>query len=428
MRVLVAAHTCNGVGDGSFVVSSAVFLTRVSGLSPARVGLTLSLAWATGFALATPLGHLADRAGLRRSAVLFALVTASTLALAAVAVGSAAALAGLLVLYAVAQSALGGTRSALLAAAVPAPWRVVARARVQRGVNAGIGAGAALGGLALGVGTPAAFRAVLAFDALTFVAAAAVLARLPVPPPVATAAAVTGGAARWRSGVLGDRPYVAAAALSGVLHLYLPMLSVLLPLWIVRRTAAPGWTVAVLFVVNTTGVLLLQVRAARSVRDLPGAARALRRAGLALLAACLVLGASGGPRSVPAAVAVLVAGACLQVVGEVLLAAGSWHVGFALADPRRPGQWQGLYSSGVPMARAIGPVVLTLVAGWDGPGWALLGAVLAVAGLLAGPVTAWGGRDRDLAVPRPGRPLVPAPVPGASGTRRTASTSASSSG
>jgi len=263
VRVLVAAHTCNGVGDGSFVVSSAVFLTRVSGLSPARVGLTLSLAWATGFALATPLGHLADRAGLRRSAVLFALVTASTLALAAVAVGSAAALAGLLVLYAVAQSALGGTRSALLAAAVPAPWRVVARARVQRGVNAGIGAGAALGGLALGVGTPAAFRAVLAFDALTFVAAAAVLARLPVPPPVATAAAVTGGAARWRSGVLGDRPYVAAAALSGVLHLYLPMLSVLLPLWIVRRTAAPGWTVAVLFVVNTTGVLLLQVRAAR---------------------------------------------------------------------------------------------------------------------------------------------------------------------
>lgn len=109
------------------------------------------------------------------------------------------------------------------------------------------------------------------------------------------------------------------------------------------------------------------------------------------------------------ALAVLAAGAVLQVAGEVVLAAGSWHVGFALADPDRPGQWQGLYSSGQPLARAVGPVVLTtLLLGWTGPGWLVLGAAFAVTGLLLGPVVAWGGRARAV-VGEPARDPAPHP-------------------
>jgi len=43
------------------------------------------------------------------------------------------------------------------------------------------------------------------------------------------------------------------------------------------------------FVLNTAGVALAQVRAARGVIDLSTAVVAIRRAGAALLAACVVL-------------------------------------------------------------------------------------------------------------------------------------------
>jgi hypothetical protein len=67
--------------------------------------------------------------------------------------------------------------------------------------------------------------------------------------------------------------------------------------------------------------------------------------------------------------------------------AGSWHIGFALADPDRPGQWQALYASGQPLARAVGPIVLTTpVVTWSGPGWIVLAAVFACAGSALRPV------------------------------------------
>ena len=92
---------------------------------------------------------------------------------------------------------------------------------------------------------------------------------------------------RPRTGVLRDRPYLTLAALNAVLYLYMPMLSVLLPLYVVQRTTAPAWTVGGFFVLNTVGVTILQVRAARTVSDPRSAIRASRRAGLLLLATSL---------------------------------------------------------------------------------------------------------------------------------------------
>jgi len=378
------------------------------------VGLCLSVAWGAGFALSAPVGHLADRVGARRTAITLSLATAGALALAATPVAVAGVLPfGLVVTgYGVAQSALGGTRAALLVRLVPASGLVAARARLQVAVNAGLGAGAALGGLALLMGTPAAFRTVLCFDAVTFLLAAAVLTRLPRDGRGAPAPAPDGAPATTdRRSVLQDRRYLAVTGLSAVLHLYLPTLSVVLPLYLARRTAAPSWAVALVFVVNTTGVLLLQVPAARAAPDLAGAARALRRAGWLLLGSCLAFAAVAVPASPAGAVAVLVPGAALQVMGEVLLAAGGWQVGFALADARRPGQWQGVFAAAPPLARAAGPLALTaLVLTWSGPGWLVLGLLLAAAGQVMGWVALPPGRTS-----RRGRRRRPRAVPAASG-------------
>ncbi len=377
----MVAHAANALGDGSFHITSTLFFAQVVGLSAAQTGLCLTLAWTAGFLLTTPLGLLADRIGLRRSAVLWSLVIAAVLAaVAASGLRDPVPFTAVIALYAVAQSALAGTRQALVATSVAAERRVAVRARLHVAVNTGLGVGAGLGGLALLVGTPEAFRAVFVFDALTFLVAAVVIARLPRP---AAPSAATAGPRTLRLDVLRDRRYVLAAALTAVLYLYMPMLTVALPLFIAQRTAAPGWSIALLFVLNTIGVLLVQVRAARTVRSMATAATALRRAGLALLAACAVMAAAALTDSPVVALSVLVVAAVLQVLGEVVLSAASWHVGFALADPERPGQWQGLWSSGQPLARAVGPVVLTaLLLGWSGPGWLVLGAVFAGVGLL----------------------------------------------
>jgi MFS family permease len=392
VRTLTVAHAANALGDGSFHVTAALFFTRVVGLSAAQTGLCLTVAWTAGFLLSTPLGQLGDRIGLRRSTVIWSVVVAGALVAAALAgaTGAHAVLfTAVVAVYAIGQSALAGTRQALVATLVPADRRVAVRARLHVAVNTGLGIGAGLGGAALLVDTTAAYCAVFVFDAATFLVAAVVMTRLPEP------ARPTPVGRPLRLDVLRDRPYLSAAALNAVMYLYMPTLTVALPLFIAQRTAAPGWSIALLFVVNTAGVLVLQVRAARTVTDLGTAARALRRAGLLLLGCCLVFSAAALTGSPWVAVAVLVAAALLQVVGEVVLAAGSWHVGFALADADRPGQWQGLYSSGQPLARAVGPVVLTtLLLSWPGPGWLVLGAVFAATGLLLGPVVAWGGRAR----------------------------------
>lgn len=401
VRLLTTAQATSAVGDGSFYVTSALFLTHILGLDPARAGLWLSLAWGAGFVLSTPIGKLADAVGLRGSAVGLSILVAAPL-VAMPLMRDEVTFLVLLVVYAVAQSGLIGVRQAVVSVAVPAAERVVVRARLQVAVNAGIGVGAALGGVALAIGTPWAFAAVLWGDALGFAVAAMLLVhlRLPVDRSDSRASMPPSGPSPARGGVFRDRRYLAAATLSAVLYLYMPMLSVLLPLFLAGRTAAPTWALAAVFVLNTAGVIALQVKAARVVTSITGAARATGRGGLALGAAALLFGLAAIPQSPNAALAVVLTAAAVQVLGEVLVGAGSWYIGFALADPERPAQWQGLFSSGLPLARAVGPVVLiALVLTWSAPGWVILAIVFAAAGLAMGPVVTHADRDRSTTTP-----------------------------
>ena len=381
VRVLATAQFTNSLGDGAYYVTSILFFTTVVGLSPAQVGVGLSCAWGLGFLAATPLGHAADRHGLRGAAMALAATTAVGLVLLLV-VRSMAGFVVAASIYAVAQSGLAAVRQALLVALVDEEHRVASRARLQVMLNAGLGLGAALGGVALASGAQTAYLIVLGSDAAAFLLAAFLLGRLP-----ATGRVLTGSAWRGSLSVLRDRPFVAATALSSLLYLYMPVLSVLIPLWIAERTTAPTWVVGAVFVLNTLGVVALQPRAARRVTDLLDAAGSVVRGGALLGVACLILAASSSVQDTGAATAVLLVGSLVLVTGEVLVAAGSWEVGFTMADPGRPGQWQGFFSSGIPVARAAGPVILlALVMSWSTLGWLVLAAGFVVSGLALGVV------------------------------------------
>ncbi|WP_431920758.1 MFS transporter [Nonomuraea jabiensis] len=386
-RILAQAQLANSIGDGVYLVTSAFYFTRIVGLSATEIGLGLTLGWAVGSVAGVPLGHLADRRGPRGVAVLLALTTATAVA-SFLFVRSFALFVLVACLYGTAQTGLSAARQALLAGLIAPEERTVVRAVLQSTLNGGLAVGAALGGLALHLGTRPAYLAVFALDAVSFLAAAGLLLKLPsvrVPP----------AAPGPRLAVLRDRPYALITLINTVMLFYMPLLSLVVPLWIASRTSAPTWMVSVLLLLNTVTVLLFQVRVARRVKGLPSAARSVRYAGLVMFAACAVFALS------PYGWLFLLVAAGLQVLSEMLLASGSWEISFGLAPDHKQGQYQGFFGTGVAVARMLGPVVLTtLVLGGGTLGWLLLGAAFAAAGASMAPAVRWGLRSLEAAQPQ----------------------------
>ncbi len=404
-RTLATAQLVSAIGDGAYYTSSALYFTRIVGLSPTRLGLGLAVAWAIGSVAGVPLGHLADRRGPRGTAAALAFVTAAVVASFLV-VDDFLPFLVAACLYATAQSGLGAARQALVGGLVPEGERTAALARLQATLNAGLAVGAALGGVALTVGTRAAFLAAFTLTALGFLATGLILLRLPAVIPVLPATVAAGGAGadgatarKGRDGgfaVLADRRYAVVTLVNTVLLLRMPLLSLVIPLWIADRAPQLGWLGSALFVLNTVGVTLFQVRTARAVTGLPSAARAVRQAGAVLLASCAVFALSAAPVPVWAMAALLVGGAVLQVFGEMKQSAGSWQIAFDLAPADRLGQYQGFFGTGVAVARTAGPLLLTtLLLDGGGPGWLVLGVLFLAAGCAMGPAVRYAERDRS---------------------------------
>ncbi|MGB3443371.1 MAG: MFS transporter [Actinophytocola sp.] len=389
-RPLAAAQLADSIGLGGYLVCSALYFTRIVGLSAAQVGFGLTVGWAVGFLTGVPLGHLADRRGPRGVAMLLALCTAAAL-VAFLFVRDFVPFVLVACLYSSALCGLNAARQALLAGLVAAGDRTRVRAVLATAINGGIAVGAGLGGLALQADTEAAYLAVFAFDAVSLGVSALVLLRLPV---VAPGAAHDNGTPALA--VLRDRPYAVVATLNMLLQLHIPLITLAIPLWIVERTNAPGWTVSLLLVLNTLSVVLFQVRVASRVRDLASASRFMRSAGVTLLAACAVFAISGYGAPAWIAVAVLVVAVTLQACAEMMQASGAWEISFGLAPDGRHGQYQGFFGSGFTVARMLGPLlVTTVVLGWGTAGWLLLGGVFVAAGVAMGPAVRWAERTRE---------------------------------
>ncbi|MER7250526.1 MFS transporter [Kribbella sp. NPDC000426] len=387
-RDLAMAQLANSVGDGAFVVTSALFFTRVVGLSTAEVGLGLTIAWLVGFLAGVPLGNLADRRGARGTAVLLALMTAGGVG-AFLFVRSFAGFLIAAIVYACSQTGLTAARQALLAGLVEPAERTRIRAFLQSTVNAGLAVGALLGGAALSAGTQTAYLTVFAIDALSFLIAAALIRRV---PSIATTTRVKG---EPRLAVLHDRPYAVLALLNAIMLLFMPLISLVGPLWIVTRTSAPSWVVASLMIVNTLGVTFFQVHVAKRVKDLRTAARSVRYAGVAMLAACGVFATTAAHLTPAATAGILVLAAALLTLGEMKLASGAWEISFGLAPADKQGQYQGFFGTGPAIARMLGPALLTtVILGWGPIGWMVIGALFLGTSCATGPAVRWAARTR----------------------------------
>lgn len=357
----------DSTGTGLFATVSTLFFTRVVELPVGEVGLGLSLAGLAALLGAIPLGSLGDRLGHRRVWITVTLAEALACACFPL-VRSFGEFAAAVTLAALGQVGSSPIRAAYLAQLAGEADRVRARAYNQAVYNAGWAIGVLGAGVALAIGSRQAYLALALADAASYVICALLLLTLPAPVPPARPA-------RGR-GVLRDWRFLTVSLLNGLLMTYGSIFTVALPLWIVEHTAAPAWMVAALFGLNTFLAITLCVGLSRGAQSLVGAARATRRAGLALLAGCVVFAVSGsvGPAL---AIAALAAGCVLLTIGELLQSAGAWGISYGLARPERQGEYLGAFSMGTRIYDTVGPVLAVgLVRGLGVLGWLLMGGLL----------------------------------------------------
>ncbi|SNS88770.1 Major Facilitator Superfamily protein [Asanoa hainanensis] len=387
-RVLMFATLVNTVGNGAYLATGALFLTRSVGLTPGQVALGLSFAAFAGIGLSTPMGALVDRWGPRHVQV------AALLALAGCFAGLTRvhhlwSYALLACVIAVGDATVKAATGAMIAGAVPPAERVRTRAFIRSTNNAGIALGTAAAAVPLLLDSRAGYLAVLIGNTASYLLAAVVASRAGQVTRVLRPA---GGP---RLAALRDRPFVAFALVDGVVaSLYNGLLALALPLWLVTRTHAPAALVSAVLLVNTIGCVTLQVWASRGVSTASDAVPVSRRGALVVAASCVLFGLTAG-RSARLAGALILTAAAVHVLGELWLSSATFAVAFDLAPDWAQGQYQGALQTGRQIGNMLAPPLLTgLVIGWGGPGWIALAVLFAVAGLAYPPIVRWGLRQR----------------------------------
>lgn len=390
-RALTYATLTGSIGRGLFVTVSVVYFNKSVGLSAVEVGLGLTIAACLGLFAGIPIGSFADRRGPRGIAVGFGLA-AGAVNLGYLLVGDFAGFVVVASLVSVLGTGSQAARGALIAGSVPPEQRVRTRAYLRSVTNVGWTLGAPLAGIALGYDRREVYVGLILVAATLYVTAALLNLRVPAIKPDQAAKKAS------RTLALRDRPYVTLTALNAVMTVHFQVFNVVIPLWIVNQTNAPAWIVSVLAVLNTTFIVVLQVRFSRGSGTVRGAARAQRNAGFLLFGAC-VLYALAQDKPMWIGVAALCAGGLVHVFGELLHAAGGWGLSFDLAPAHAQGQFQGLYNTGFQFAEIVAPAALTaLVLGQGMTGWLILGAAFVAAGLAVPLAARWAERTRPVAV------------------------------
>jgi MFS transporter len=384
---LAAGTLVSAIGNGAWYTSWAIFLTRWIGLSPAAVGLGMTIAGACGVAAATPIGWIADRVGAREMfAGLLALQGLS--AGAYVLVHGTASFLVVSCLAQVAGSGSGGPRNALVLGLSNHDARLEVLGRLRAISHIGWALGAIAGGAVISIATEPAYLALLALNGGTYLVYATLV--LTVPRVAAPVRAESPGGLR----VVRDAPYMSLAGLMGVLALCWAMLSSGLPLWVTLHTHAPRSISAVVVLISSVGIAAFQVRVSRGITAPRAAAAGTLLSGCALAASCLLFALTAGGSGVSVIVLMVAAGG-LHLAGELLFVASSWGLSVPLMPPDAPGEYQGVFATGEAVALMAAPALMTtLVAGWGQPGWIALALIFLVPALAAVPLTQWALRTR----------------------------------
>jgi MFS family permease len=386
-RRLLVASFADALGTGLFLPLSVIYLTRIVGLSPTRVGLGLAIAGFLAIAAGPLSGTLLGRFDARR--IVLGCFAASALGFAAyIAVDSFATFLGVAILVQFAGRMERPATAVLALGVTPRPRQLDALAWQYSLRNLGYGIGGLLAALALLAHGRTPFVVLLGANAVSYVVAGLLVLQLPaVRPPERPEA----DAAGYRE-VIRDRAYMGLALLNVIMALHDSLLVVAMPLWIVTHTRAPLALSGLLFALNTVLVVLLQVRITRNVAARGGLARSYRTAAVSFVVACGAFAlAAGAPALVAIVLLVLALGALTRA--ELASSAGEWLLSVELAPARLRERYLSVFKTSMAVQQAVGPVLVTTVlTHWGRLGWLALALPLAAGTLASGRL---GAREID---------------------------------
>jgi MFS family permease len=370
LRILSSASFINTFGRGIFLTLTILYLTLFVHLTAPQVALVLTIASGVGIATSLIGGQLADRFSARHLVIGFVIIEGCGLIVFSW-VPTFAAVAIVASVITGANRASNSVRSAMIARAFEGGNRTGARAVLRTVTNAGIALGSAAGAVPLAIGIPLAYQLTFVLAGLATIASISRLVRLPASVDVMRTGKKDAPAARGLSPFRNPR-YLVLTALAGIFAMQFGVAEVALPIWVATDTVAPHIIVSLALIINTIGVILFQIPVSRGTEDVRKAGNAMALAGLLMAAACFAYAGAAGVGVVVAIVSLLIA-IVLHTFAEVLSSAGSWSLSFELADPGRPGAYQGVFAMGFSIGSTLAPAVVTLTALTNGmTGWAIL--------------------------------------------------------
>ena len=302
VRILQTGLVVNAFGNGAAAPFLILYLHDVRGIALPLAGAAAAVGAASALAATLVAGAVAHRLG-PRPAMLGGLATSTIVYGLYPLVGHAWQAIGLAVPAGAAIGTWLTMQSTVVAAITPAAQRHLAFAWQRVAANVGQGLGGFTGGLLVTTSRPATFAALFWLNAATFIAYAAFLVRVRVPPTTRPTGAVRGD---YRA-VWSDRAFRRVAVLNlAIVAGAVSLLNALVPVYARNQAQVSERVIGALFLLNSLIIITLQLPVARRVEGRRRTTALALMAGLFALSWVLVAAApaAGGPT---AAVAVLVA-------------------------------------------------------------------------------------------------------------------------
>ena len=384
--LLQAGNAVNFFGYGLVFPFEIIYLHQFRGFSTATAGLVLAAILGTATVVTPPTGALLDH--FRPKPILIAGTLASALGYAGFAFVDRPWQA--FACAVVAGAGVGAARTAyqtLLITLITPEQRPASFALGRVAQNFGLGLGATIAGFIVSLAQHLrSFQALYVFDAITYVALALVV--VAVVPNRRAAAKHADAAGRGFRAVARDHRFVIVIAVNLVLIIvgYTTFANILPPFVIAHTRVGPS-AIGIIFLINTSFVVIAQLPATRVVKRLrraqgfAAASAFFAVALLGVLAATLIHSALGASALLCAVAIVFAIGECIHgvVLGPVVA---------DLAPPHLLGRYISLYSLMVTGGFALGPAIggVLLSSSPDAVWWggALIAAVIGAGFLLAG--------------------------------------------
>lgn len=355
----------------------ALYLVGPAHLRDRAAALTLVASAALCLAATPPAGKVIRAFGARRFAIASCL-SRGVLFLVLPMSGARAWTIGVVLLIGLCEAAAFSVYQLIIAEAVGEARRTEALAVRRTLGNVGFTGAGILVGLVVGLGSHLAYASAFVAAGIALIGSSLFIAQL---PQTARRNLEPEGTSKHARRALRDLRFLGLIGAASVMATSLNLLTVGVPLWVVRNTDAPASIVGLLLTINTVLVVLFQVRLSHSSGSWGGARLAVIRAGV-LFAVSVVLVALAGWLPGWAAAATLVLAAVIAAIAEMWDSAGWWTISYQYPRTVERPDYLAAFDVVTPAVNIAGPPLMIAIVARGTLGWLGYGVLFVIGSAL----------------------------------------------